>query len=71
MMTFVELWKAAPQHVRSRIVSDIAVKGVALSTAYAYCNGTRTPMLLMKEHIQKLVKIHFKIKAPIEELFPS
>lgn len=70
-MSFVEMWKAAPQHVRSRIVSDIAVKGVALSTAYAYCNGTRKPMLLMQEHIQKVVKNHFKIKASLEELFPN
>ncbi len=70
-MTFVEMWKAAPQEKRSAIVSEIAVAGVALSTAYSYCNGTRKPKLLYKEHIKKLVKKHFDVNLPISELFPN
>ncbi len=53
------------------LISKIVQDGVAVTTAYAYINGSRTPKKLYQIQIQKHIGRITGQLYTLEELFPS
>lgn len=70
-MAIREIYKSLPEDDRRTLISKIIGDGVAGSTAYAYCDGRRTPKKLYQIQIQKYIGRLTGQLYPLEELFPA
>lgn len=70
-MSIKEIMKGATDPQRGQILTAIVGDGVAVSTAYAYCNGNRRPKYLYQVRIQKYIKKYIGMDVPLSELFPE
>lgn len=70
-MTIKEIYTAANSEQRNSVLVRIVDDGVAMSTAYAYCNGTRIPKKLYREKIRDYVGEIMHVQATTEDLFPD
>lgn len=56
---------------RRLLISKIIIDGYAMSTAFAFCNGNRTPVEHYKETIAGYVEEITGKKIPVSKLFPA
>lgn len=70
-MTIKEVMNSASQEQRNLVIAAIVNDGVAISTAYCYCNGSRKPKHLYRVNIQKYIKKYVGVSVPLPELFPE
>lgn len=70
-MNIKQLFKNLTDAQRNEIYARIIMDGVALSTAYAYCNGQRRPKQLYREKIRQYLEEIAGIEVTVEELFPD
>lgn len=71
MNTLVNIVKGGTSEQRRSLMISIQSDGASASSAYAYVTGSRTPMPLYQQNIQKHVKRIYGRNVPVEDLFPK
>lgn len=70
-MTINEIYNTMSEAQRASLKTRIMMDGVAYTTAYAYCRGTRRPKLLYRQRIAGHIKAILGINYTVDELFPE
>lgn len=69
-MEIKQVWDTLTQEQRSTVLVELVEEGVAMSTAYCYCNGNRRPKKPYRRAICKGLKKATGKEFTAEELFP-
>lgn len=70
-MTMKKIWEKMDLPQRRQLIGKIIVDGYGASTAYAFCNGNRTPVEHYKETIAGYVQEITGKKTSGNKLFPA